>query len=955
MATTTTTSYETLMTAVMGPDECIRGGSEAGVFESRKKVFSTPGLFMMYSMLEKSPVQRDRLMAAGPMLTSEEREQMFYRMDEAQALYTARDAIQKAYDALFKQRPDLLKALKETGSQTIMYRGGFRPFFLDLSDENGYGYNLVGRTLQGIRMAGKVSAFRGFTGFEDELTIGLVVLTIRICWEKLVTGSDNLVGLLGKSAFEILHLYGTQYSEATLKCMTSSFRAKTLSFSSGRIGPTQLEDLVELEFAYPGNLAGFLRKHGVHLYMDAIRDRVYRTLWLELGDRVMAKQHPEVDVSERRKSILASTDPSVLHTAGPNLVRAFTNGKLILPDPERSQEISTFIEIMWDNRIIQDAVFFVPRFYPLQNVSSSFYTVFDFFDVDDEIDRLSPSFPNHLVLDHGLRFTNILQYVFFKMVASYYPQDSSSLHKLYEEMIKDNASNLSTTDLMQTFFEEKIHERKRTLLLQGAQLRLECNPILVQPVTFFGLTNQLNVTDLLDHTVSDAEAVVLHLCDQREKIFPDLDVLFTTFHKACHANISFNAEDTQILFRTWMVVYQKLLTWCRILQKIYPRFSSSTTSINMVDLFFETFYPEFVLFRKKIAPIVKTFATFPGEFFAVDISFHSQEITSTLATFLLHHTEHSSRPLMTRLQDQWSVYMDAHLKALCVYKQWSHTSSLDVPPLLACPSPNVILGGESVNTNAPIPHQEDLNSTATRMAKMLRVLWDAFRKSETQEWDDRLLLLVAWMIAGRPVNDRLLSIKRYIIEKKSLKIRKPTKFHNPETGEDTVVLVPTTVVKKKKIEVDLSPCHRVPAALLQQHFGFLFQEPFPHGLDRSKIEGTLIRISYLLPDMITVQRMDPKAALLFSSSRSSEQAENIELGGEEDDTRRRTPAVVGAGAGDRRVPEPTERRNRRILPQHESRARGNVAATQEEEGGGGDYLHAMLQDVEVDMNFESED
>jgi hypothetical protein len=54
------------------------------------------------------------------------------------------------------------------------------------------------------------------------------------------------------------------------------------------------------------------------------------------------------------------------------------------------------------------------------------------------------------------------------------------------------------------------------------------------------------------------------------------------------------------------------------------------------------------------------------------------------------------------------------------------------------------------------------------------------------------------------------------------------------------------------------------------------------------------------------------------------------------------------------MPEPTERRNRRILPQHESRARGNVTTTQEE-GGGGDYLHAMLQDVEVDMNFESED
>ena len=78
------TTLETMMMALLGPKGCI-AGRQGGVLE---KGYTSPEMFMMASMISDAN-DRERFLAVGSSVSGEERESMFFRIDEAQALEAA--------------------------------------------------------------------------------------------------------------------------------------------------------------------------------------------------------------------------------------------------------------------------------------------------------------------------------------------------------------------------------------------------------------------------------------------------------------------------------------------------------------------------------------------------------------------------------------------------------------------------------------------------------------------------------------------------------------------------------------------------------------------------------------------------------------------------------------------------------------------------------------------------
>ena len=821
---------DTMMTALLGPSGCI-AGDRGGVLE---KGYSSPEIFMMASMLS-DPLDRARLQAVGSTVSAEERQAMFFRMDEAQTIEAATEAVITGYTALFEKHPSLKQVLKETGTRMIAYQSGFRDMLLNLSSE-GYGYNIVGRTLEGMRHRlqekKKTKSHNGFTELESPLTIGLVVLCIRVCWELLITGQDSLKGFLGKSGFEILALCGVNYTETTLRSMHQAWM--TRSFHCEHLEIRDIDLLVEYEFRYPGNLVGFLRKRGIHYHMESLRGAVYRTLWLEMGDKVMAVQHPAVAPELRAVSILASTSPGTVDRAGPKLLSAWVRGKIVVDDAHFKDKVSAIL----DTRILMDALQFVPKFYPLQNESTTtVFPVFDFYDVEDSVDMISPNFPTNLVLDGGLEFPTILHYVYFRIVLGYF----SSLKKkeVYDLCMQFPSSHsMDRVDMMKTQLDTILRDRRRELLMEGVRMRVRSNPVLLQPVTFFGLENDIHVEVLSEPNFPEATATALSFCVQRASFFPELDLVFTSFHKTVHGSTNLTPNETQIIFRVWTDLYERLMTWTRFVQKLYPR-----SHDNWTALFFETFSPELVSLLRLPSPA------------DAGIDFHSAEMVESMAAYFLSFTEPACKSIMSRIQPLWTPYAVAYITSLSLYKKWSD-KTLNVPQLLLCPPqpPEATTG--STATTATV----DLSAMTKAVVQNLKPLWDYFHDGQErtrQVWDDRWLLLVAWMVAGRPVRDHLVPLKRYMVEESRLNIRQLAVHRDLETGDETMVPIPTVVIKRKKKEVDLIMSSRFPTKLVEEHLAFLSDHP-----------STLLRLSYLIPDIMTVHRINqinPEAARVFAA------------------------------------------------------------------------------------------
>ena len=832
-----TTTLETMMMALLGPKGCI-AGRQGGVLE---KGYTSPEMFMMASMISDAN-DRERFLAVGSSVSGEERESMFFRIDEAQALEAASEAVVKGYTALLEKYPSLKKMLKETDKRMLAYHGGFRSLLLDQSDE-GYGYNVVGRTLEGMRHALNESSrarFKGFTALESPLTIGLVVLCVRVGWELLITGQDNLKGFLGKSAFEILALCGVSYTETTLRSMHQAFQTRNLRLE--HLDHHDLQRLVEYEFRYPGNLVGFLRKRGIHYHMESLRGGVYRALWLAVGNKVMETRHPEIAPELRAISILSSSSPGAIERSGPRLLTAWVQGKVVVDDGEFSDKVTAIL----DSRILLDALHFVPKFYPLQNeATTSVFTLFDYYDIEDAGDMLSPSYPTNLRLEEGLEFPTILHYVYFSILVRYFP--SWTKKAVYEHCMRvPSTGDLVEVmnDTMKTRLDEVVRARRRDLLTEGVTMRVRSNPVLMQPVSFFGLENEIHAEALSAPSLPEATAVALSFCMNRTELFPELDLVFTSFHKAVHdGHMGLGEKESQIIFRVWTALYEKLVTWSRFLQKLYPR-----SHDNWVAIFFETFYPSLHALLQLPTP--------PDQH-AEDAEFYTIEITESMAQFFLSFTESACKPLMARVQPLWTPYAKAYLRSIAAYKRLTGTT-LDVPRLLLCPpAPLSTLSTLSTLSNLSTT-ENDLESVTRAMVHVLKPLWNYFHAEEPKRtahtWDDQLLLLLAWAVMGQPVRDHLLPLKRYLIEETRLKINKLAVHRDPETGEETMVPIPTTVVKKKKKEVDLVMCSRFPSTLVDQHLGFLADHP-----------GTLLRLSYLLPEMKTVARMSPDAARVFAA------------------------------------------------------------------------------------------
>jgi len=112
-------------------------GAPVGQIEYEGRVYQSPEAFMMAFLIEDRETRdrfyREQLQGVGSL------EAVFTRSDEEQFIRTATTACIEAYHYIFEKDPDLLGILSETDGMPIYYHGGFRPYVLNMSNEDGYG------------------------------------------------------------------------------------------------------------------------------------------------------------------------------------------------------------------------------------------------------------------------------------------------------------------------------------------------------------------------------------------------------------------------------------------------------------------------------------------------------------------------------------------------------------------------------------------------------------------------------------------------------------------------------------------------------------------------------------------------------------------------------------------------------------------------------------------------
>lgn len=444
------------------PSWCMHGRMSGACIKD-DMTFDSPGRLVMHEMI-RSKTGKARILAQ-PGDPSE----LFHRLDEAQFYKAACDAAHHAYSLIIEEHPDVQEILADTGSSPIYYiGGGFRRLILDMTHHDGYGFNIIGKTLQSLRDR-KTRRSLYLTGS--------ILTAMMAMWGLLKTARDDLMGMLGKSVFEILASLGIKNDKSMAESIGRSFRAHIAISSLSPMTWDDISDIIDMEIAYPGNLAGFLRKHGITLYLDACHMIVARILLMIVGEKIVQKKEG-CSAEEAARIASASTPPNALTTVPrpivDKLMRMYADGRLFVRSPPKNL-IDMFPKLMESENIRRDALAFVPRVYVLQQLAGALNPVFvfDYLDKDDPVDSLSPAYAWDLNIN-GRLFPTVLHYIYFKALALYYPEDDD----LYHSAMFPTSRMIGSNELSERF-NDLVSRRRRSHYYEAVALRLRDNPALV--------------------------------------------------------------------------------------------------------------------------------------------------------------------------------------------------------------------------------------------------------------------------------------------------------------------------------------------------------------------------------------------------------------------------------------------------------------------------------------------
>lgn len=887
-------NYETVSQAMLGSNRCL-SGKDAGEFvtcvplavggthDILKKCtgYQDPLLYMNESLL---PNDLDRLRwRTYAQKNPVEAASVFYVMDEANFLHTARGAIFDAYTKIFEFSPETLKILLNSAPSSIEYHGGYRNYALNIYGDDAYGFNVVGKTLELLRAVllkkknvpgGKkmmmTAVQKGFQQFETPEMIGLLLLTITVCWNRLITGVDDLRVFFGKSVFEIVMMLGLQYSSNVLFSLYHRYDSGLLLRECPHLNKTEIQNLVEQELMYPGNLVGFLRKHGFHHYYLAVRQNVYRTLWMSVGRRLMKNRYDHIPEDKWGLFLSENTRPELLEEKGPALVQAFLQGKIEVEDVQMTQKI----EFLHQPNLHQDALYFVPRVYSLHSTNASL-KLFDYIDYEDALDQLSPSYvwkkKNEnkkgggypLVMEHGLEFPTVLHYVYFKTTAMYFPQDAASLKSLYQRIMFSSSPDSFVevlNDTMKQRFEETVHQRRRELLREGIVKRIESNPVLMMPVTYFGIENNIHLDDdkLFTKQLPEDQAVVLTLCDDRETLFPELDTVFTRFHQAEHSSIHMTSEETQLVFRVWTALYTKLLTWVQFVDSVIKK----PVDAGWIELFFTVFQPETEKFRT-VASTVEVLSGIDPH--AVDLKHHSDYISEAMVAYFISHTTNPIAKIMKKLSKTWGAYITYNIRALVALREWTEmakrgTPDIEkylphIPPLFLCKEQEDYRDPYDESTGVPVVGiRQGGEELMKKMSRTLKPVWEWAK--ERKVWDDHFMLYLAWDLSKKHKGEvrytGLQPSHSFMSLPERVKVQKKMMTTDPITGDVKTESVPVFEVRNVKTRVPLGFSSSISKALFDTYFSFLDggEDSEHSATEKKSIEKTKIQLSYILRDIL---------------------------------------------------------------------------------------------------------
>lgn len=726
-----------------------------GQLDQGRRVFQSPETYRMYHLLAHSD-EKDRFYRIQRGDLSNEGEAEFIRLDEAQFLRTARQACIEAYYHVLTADEDLQKILLDTGTLPITYQGGFRPYVLDASRQNGYGYDIVGKALMHLRTVwhrkprpSRKDATASPIDAQDPTSVGLIVLCIAECWTLLTHAQDDLTRFLGRSAFEILNVLRVPYDEALLRKWQARLSAAGGLIDLDGLTPEQVRVLVENEIVYPGNLAGFLRKQGIGRYLTALRAALHRRLWHLVAKDVLAVHYPTIPASQHDAYIAANSPPDVIERQGKALVDLFLAGKWIIPSAEEQQIVSDTLRILKSTDFVRDALFYVPRIYILQHLGEPirFLALFDFVDYDDMADALSPSYVRNLVIE-GRSFPTVLHYILFRTLSNYFP--STETERLYKASTtaQDGAPLTVFDNAMERQFQKLLDDRRRELLYEGIVERIRGNPVFLA-LTFY-TSPPAPPRDADAHSpITDADAALRRIEDTKAMQFPAL----TQFLRTCSEH-RVDLRIVEIILEFWIAVWPRILAWSRFTRLVFP--TRIRRSDALFTLFFRVFYKDDLTILRELLP-----SPIPPK---------TAILTEALVTYLcaLNPAEGRTLGVSTVLRQHVAAYVSATLECPLDALPLTFVCRDPVEPIPAVPSSG------SMPLGVFYDHLDTLLHAYTVASIDLGV-----------PWDDRILLYIQYFILGHQTSTQLLPEKRTLVirNKMSQVALRPSLWVSPEIME----------------------------------------------------------------------------------------------------------------------------------------------------------------------------
>lgn len=745
------TGEEDVLHMIQSPSACLstKESPNVGVCpmmspENKDKIMtcSSPHIYMMMNLLSSVDNQRAFMIFQNEYLTTpglnkqdmvrcqQKSDTMFFLYDEDQFLREMMEACHTAYTHLFERSKEASDVLSTTKGRPLSYRGGFRPLSLDC-DENGYGFNIVGKTLEYIRdgHTKKKTELSWRRLVHDEKLLGMMVLAIEKMWVMLTQGNNNLVGFLGKSVFEILVLTGTQWDDTLLQrrrqdidCETSVFHGLTSS---------DLLFFVEMELRYPGNLAGFLRKRGYDQYLTAKTYSLYSLLWGVVSHKVLLQKFPDIEPHMRDVYVAMNTSKSTVLDHGPRLVRLFLDGRLTIDEQKTRDRVVDMIHVVFNQDAQKDAIFFVPRRYVLQGsyVSMENILLFDFVDKDEPLDMLSPSYHwkhGELTLDNRV-FPSVLHYMLYRAVLLY--QKDHVYHKtltadekdwFFSLCVYESSKTVLSPLSMESRFVDIMTQRRQDLLKKGFILRFTSTPSLSVGLVYCGLNDQLH-----HHDSTDTMVVLKELFTTRHEWMKELAI----FVEVCHSH-GIDADIAMITLRVWTTLWIQLISWIKTVVHIYTKKTLTRDDgsvIHVIDMFFAVFYPDLsTMFSLQDENVTES--TIGQVLFNYFMSHTSVQHTRSILDLL------NEPRVMTLLSRYMTVYMNSMM--IC-----QHHTVFECPSVYTC-----------TGTTTSVGKDQGVVDEKDRLIEKIRHFSSMFERlcqqcvSRHLKWNDTFLSFLVFMM-----------------------------------------------------------------------------------------------------------------------------------------------------------------------------------------------------------------